>query len=185
MFDIKNATMSEMVAFYNAHSDKPVKRFSDRATAERRVSALVPDEYTAQYGTAHCPSCGVHLSNGVLVHGVDEQSDGSGRTITNTTHEYYCMGCGHEFGPAIKSPRASSPVLSAAIRESWKNPATAQKRSQRSGVKVDGVWHRSVGSAFRHLGLPMNEHIKFRMQLKSAGKLTAYGYRWEVMPLNY
>lgn len=37
----KTAKTSELVAFYNAHSDKPVKKFTDRATAEARVTALL------------------------------------------------------------------------------------------------------------------------------------------------
>lgn len=40
--DIKSATTAELLAFYNANSGKdPVKRFSDRKSAERRVSDLL------------------------------------------------------------------------------------------------------------------------------------------------
>lgn len=39
--DITTATTAELVAFWNAHAEKPVKRFSDRKTAERRVAALI------------------------------------------------------------------------------------------------------------------------------------------------
>ena len=39
--NVKTAATSELVAFYNAHSDKPVKKFADRATAEKRVAALL------------------------------------------------------------------------------------------------------------------------------------------------
>lgn len=40
--DIKTKTTAELVAFYNAHSGRPViKKFSDRPTAEKRVSDLV------------------------------------------------------------------------------------------------------------------------------------------------
>lgn len=39
--DITTATTAELVAFWNAHAEKPVKRFADRKTAERRVAALI------------------------------------------------------------------------------------------------------------------------------------------------
>lgn len=34
-------TAPQLVAFYNRHADKPVKRFSDRRTAERRCAELL------------------------------------------------------------------------------------------------------------------------------------------------
>ena len=43
VFEMKT---SELVAWYNEHSDKPVKKFSDRATAEARVQKLY-DELNA------------------------------------------------------------------------------------------------------------------------------------------
>jgi hypothetical protein len=43
MIDVKTAKTSELVAYYNAHSsNKPIKKFVDRKTAEQRVAALVP-----------------------------------------------------------------------------------------------------------------------------------------------
>lgn len=38
---IAAATTAELVAYYNSHADKPVKKFADRKTAERRVIALI------------------------------------------------------------------------------------------------------------------------------------------------
>lgn len=40
----------------------------------------------------------------------------------------------------------------------------------RTHVKVNGVEYRSVREAFKALGLPDSKHIKFRMELKAAGK---------------
>lgn len=37
----KTAKTAELVAFYNAYADKPVKKFADRATAEKRVAGLL------------------------------------------------------------------------------------------------------------------------------------------------
>lgn len=41
--DVKAAKTAELVAFYNANSEKPVKKFTDRATAEKRVIDLLDD----------------------------------------------------------------------------------------------------------------------------------------------
>jgi hypothetical protein len=39
--DVKTATTKELVEFYNKHSETPVKKFKDRATAEARVQAVL------------------------------------------------------------------------------------------------------------------------------------------------
>jgi hypothetical protein len=45
----------------------------------------------------HCPSCGIHLSNGVGVH----NQEVNGELVKHEAFEYACLACGHEFGPAI------------------------------------------------------------------------------------
>jgi DNA-directed RNA polymerase subunit RPC12/RpoP len=49
----------------------------------------------------NCPHCDIHLSNGYGVHG----DDVNGETIKHEEFEYVCLGCGEEFGPAIKKAR--------------------------------------------------------------------------------
>lgn len=39
--DVVNAKTSELIAWYNEHSDKPVTKFADRRTAEARVLKLL------------------------------------------------------------------------------------------------------------------------------------------------
>lgn len=41
MINVTTATTSELIAFFNEHSATPVKKFQDRATAERRVTAII------------------------------------------------------------------------------------------------------------------------------------------------
>ena len=41
--DFSRMTASQLVDFYNRHSTKPIKRFSDRKTAERRCSELLKE----------------------------------------------------------------------------------------------------------------------------------------------
>lgn len=38
--ELRAAKTADLVAFYNHHADKPVKKFATRATAEKRVAAL-------------------------------------------------------------------------------------------------------------------------------------------------
>lgn len=172
--NVNEMTMKELVAEYNEISETTVKRFSDRKTAERRLMiAKLDAEMIEHFGVTHCPHCGVHLENGV-----GWNDDGMTKCDTN---EYVCLGCGEEFGPELK---AKSESLSEAIRKSWQDPTTAAKRSQRSAVKVGNDYYTSVAAAFRALHLPMNEHIKFRMNLKAAETLTAYGKNWEIQPLD-
>lgn len=41
MINVSTATTAQLVAFYNEHANKPVNKFSDRKTAERRVLELL------------------------------------------------------------------------------------------------------------------------------------------------
>lgn len=41
MINVQTAKTAELVAFYNANSAKTVKKFADRATAEKRVAELL------------------------------------------------------------------------------------------------------------------------------------------------
>lgn len=144
--DVASAKTSELVTFYNSHSDKPVKKFSDRKTAERRVNDLLDELY-----------------DGPEVFGVDDT-------------------------PAPTAPAAPTKAAdrSEGIRRSWQDPEVAAKRAQRSAVAVDGHEYKSVGAAFRALELPMNECIRFRIELKAQGRISdRYGHDWKIIPLNH
>jgi len=41
MINVQTATTAQLVAFYNEHANKPVTKFADRKTAERRVNELI------------------------------------------------------------------------------------------------------------------------------------------------
>ena len=60
----------------------------------------------------------------------------------------------------------------AAVSATWQDPAVAAARNLKSKVKVGGELYRSTLAAFEHLGLPINQHIKFRAELKAEGKKT-------------
>jgi len=204
--NIHEAKTKELVEFYNKYADKPVKKFSSRAVAERRVAELMagpktkdeptddgPEIFTDErglsktdvqlkrtYGFTHCPHCGVHLENGV---GEDGQ-EVNGEIIHHALRQFECLGCGGEFGPKVRHKKHSA-SRSEAIAKSWEVPETAIKRAQRSAVKVDDETYRSVRQAFVALGLPMKMHIAFRMELKEKGKVKAFDHSWKIVPLNY
>lgn len=47
MIDVTKASAAELVNYYNANSGKsPIKKFADRKTAEKRVSALIVADAT-------------------------------------------------------------------------------------------------------------------------------------------
>lgn len=52
-----------------------------------------------------CPSCAIHLSNGVGLH----DSEGDGKTYLHKAFMYKCLACEHEFGPAIPEPEVKGP----------------------------------------------------------------------------
>lgn len=129
---ISAAKTTELVAFYNLHAAshglKPVAKFADRKTAERRVAELAAKVEAAQAAAAAAAK------------------------------------------PASKAAAKKAPAdRSAAISRSWEDKVVAAKRATHHKVVVDGSIYRSVRAAFEALGLPLGSHIKFRMELKSAG----------------
>lgn len=191
----RSVTTNELKNAFNANIEqfggKPVKRFADRETAERRVAKLLDlIEEAAQVGEpvvgtySHCPCCGVDLENGYSTHfnQVSEKLPG------HEMFEYGCLACDGEFGPLIKERAAVDSARSEGVARSWFNEEVRIKRSTRHGVVVKSrsglrQEYRSVRQAFAELGLPLSKHIRFRMELKAEGQLNAHGYSWEIVEL--
>ena len=73
MIDVKTAKTAELVNYYNAHSGKtPIKKFADRATAERRVSVLIPAK--PKKDTEKKSSKAKHQQHKVMVDGTEYRS---------------------------------------------------------------------------------------------------------------
>lgn len=201
---IKTAKTAELVAFYNAHADKKVSKFQDRATAERRVAELVasladvaPVKATigstdqsgddvhgfAQHGRTHCPHCGIHLSNGVGTDG--DEVNGK---IIRQPYQFECLACGEGFGTRTKVGKTVN--NSTGVQLSWNLDHVRKARSTRNGVQIDwtsedgkhmSAIFKSVAAAFKARGLPMSKHVKFRAELKKNGTAEAFGFYWIII----
>lgn len=191
---IASASIStaELLAFYNVHAETPVKRFADRKTAERRVSALIVELaeraeaveaapvvapntakadraalIAARLSTGNCPACGGDASS-QTGNGPDGTKKGD--------NENFCHECGSAYHRNTGAPRkpygdAPSASRSEAIAKTWKDPVVAALRAARHKVAVNGVSYDSTPAAFRALRLPMGKMTKFRGALREAGTL--------------
>jgi hypothetical protein len=80
----------------------------DTDEADKAAGLNVSDEdqnFILTCGHANCPSCGVHLSNGLLDFDSLVDTKGSeAEAYKLQKHEWSCMGCGHEWGKEIAAP---------------------------------------------------------------------------------
>lgn len=187
--DITTAKTAELVAFFNAHAEKPVKKFADRATAEKRVAALLatiqttaseiaesepkevpqakPTQFTAE---GCCPVCG---STEVFV---GEAPEG---VVINEESMRGCHACG--WFQDDKADHVKNEKRAAGVTASWLKPDVKAARSARHAVEVAGVQYRSVREAFKALGLPDSKHIKFRGDLKRQGEGVFEGHDFKLV----
>lgn len=84
----------------------------------------------------HCPSCGIHLSNGVGYH----DQEVNGKKIKHDKFEYVCLACNEEFGPAISKKRASESTgeVREAMRASLKLDRTIEAYDRE--MVLIGTW---------------------------------------------
>lgn len=152
MINVKTATTAELVAFYNQHADKQVKKFQDRATAEARVTQLIATLTPVAQSNREA--------------GEQDGSDVSGFADHGLIN---CPG----FGAKTRNGRAAK--NNDGVRKSWELDHVRAARSARHGVKVewtgdDGVlncaYYKSTFQAFVALGLPLTKCGAFRAKLK-------------------
>lgn len=193
------ASTADLVAYYNHHADKPVKRFSDRQTAERRVLKLIEenrgplpnDNGLSQEATELLAALeadagnwsGCPLWEGNV--GDDAQRPYLNELIAaglvhlqvdhenGETQEWVIFGKGETKAP-------TSTTASQGIADSWTDPDVRAARSSRIHIMVDGTTYKSVRQAFVALDLPLNQHIAFRGRLRDEKAITEYGHDWVV-----
>lgn len=57
-------------------------------------------------GHTHCPSCGIHLSNGLSDYDGMVDRYGEKEAYKLQKREWMCLGCNHEFGDEIPAPKS-------------------------------------------------------------------------------
>ncbi len=151
MINVKTATTAELVAFYNANAFQPVKKFTDRATAERRVTALL--------------DAADSVDNSVLamvgLPTVEKRQPAVKRAAASATRS------------AGIAASWKNPQVAAARAE---RTGTIEVRQ---GNKLIGSY-RSVAHAFNSLGMSLKGHVPFRMMLKLEGQLSYDSYSFAI-----
>ena len=153
---IQAAPTKTLVTFYNIHSGrKAIKKFADRATAEKRVAALIADNAELEV---------------VLLDGLDARGE---LAADAKVVEAQAPKKAPKKAPSQPAdPESTAAKISAGVARSWADPDVHAKRTTRNGVTVNDQQYKSVREAFEDLGLPMSRHISFRLVLKAEGKVT-------------
>lgn len=152
-FDVATASMADLLAFFNSKTDKPVKRFADRKTAERRVLALMGDQ----------PATVVAAPQPVA------EPEPAADQPTKDTEDMAKKKAAKAKTPKAKKPAADR---SKAVAASWADKKVAAARATHNAVKVGGEEYKSTRAAFKALGLPPGRCISFRGKLKASGAET-------------
>lgn len=159
--DLETAPLEELLEFYNANNSKKLKQFADRPTAVIKVGKTL-DKLEAKAAKEAAAAA---------------KAEAEANAVPLTPEE-------------IAQKEAESKERRAAgTRSSWEREDVRAKRIARHGVEVDGVYYKSVGEAYRQLGLPLNKRIAHRIDLKIKGEdyeyinpATGQQYHWVIVP---
>lgn len=181
---VKAASTKDLVMLWNSQNvDKPIKKFADRATAEKRIIAMLtelaqkfaasPEGKKAEEAGEEAEKVAVHKARRSVA-GDKAEKSADGKSDDEITEEEALaeIRAARAASQAKKTSvsKASGMTLSVAIAKSWERPDVAEKRRTRHGVQVtvNGKSNefKSVRTAFAELGLPDEKHIRFRMKLK-------------------
>lgn len=157
LINVESAKTSELLSFYNEHSDKKVNKFTNLETARRRVTALIENiELTSRAEREEAERAEAARKDADRI---------SKRTKTDDKIDELTVG--------VRKSNA------AGIAKSWLDTEVRDARLNRQGVIVR--WTRngsckveeytSTHAAFEALGLPTSRAIRFRMKLKASGRM--------------
>ncbi len=156
-------TTKELLDFYNANSgEEPVKRFSDRASAEKRLVALL-DKMAASGNTPAAPE--VKPGKPAKTKAVKAPKEPKAAKVPKAK-------------PTPKTPEQRS----AAVKDSWGDAKTRKARSARYNVRVDGTLYESTLKAFLALKLDTKPHQRVRRELVANGKVEHLGHKFVLSP---
>lgn len=192
--EVKNA---DLVKFWNANFEghnpdfRAIKKFSDSATAQKRVDALVGYlTFTNDDGeTLNVPEGFMPAPEGY--EGFDAPDDWINEEVKQADVKKAVIGA-NAFTALAQTVQAASDKAEASgdtfmgkrdadtkasnsdgVAASWLDGEVRTSRLKRDGVSVhsEGVhlgFFKSTYEAFRELRLPNNKHIRFRLKLKEA-----------------
>ncbi len=166
-------TTKELLDYYNNHSgEEAVKRFSDRASAERRVMTLLDKKSpaptpapTVQAGAEGKP---VKAKKAKSVKVPKEPKTPKTPKEPKT--------------PKVPKERKTPEQRSAAVKDSWADESVRKARSARYNVRVDGTLYESVMKAFQALKLDTKPHQRVRRELVANGKVEHEGRKFVLSP---
>jgi len=172
--EIKAAKTADLVAFWNAKAEKPVKKFADRGTAEKRcISLLVALTALDEEHKSKAAEAWEDLNVRPVVHQprqVSVKEEAPEENLDELTDEEFEAKVKAELNAKVEEKERKSNA--AGIARSWSDPKVFEARMTRNGVLVEWAGKReefkSVRAAFSALGLPDSKHIRFRMALKAA-----------------
>lgn len=157
--DLSEFTTPELLEWFNANSNmEPVKRFSDRASAERRVFAVL--------GTSPTPA--TEPKKEVKPAKVPTPKEAKPAKAPRV--------------PKEKKEKVTPAQRAEAVKVSWSNDKVRAARSARHNVRVDGTLHNSVLQAFKALKLDVKPHQRVRRDLVANGTVTHEGHKFVLVP---
>jgi hypothetical protein len=170
VINVQNASMAELLAYFNANSGKPpVKRFADRKSAEKRVLALPASAAPSNERTAMNDS-GAFRPFTVI--GTDQPAADATTSAESAAAPPKKEATMAATKKKTTSKKKANGDRSAAVQATWDDPKVRKARATHHKVKVANTIYRSVIDAFKQLGLPMGRAIGFRLKLKAEGKQT-------------
>jgi hypothetical protein len=159
----------KVAAPFRAMVDAVTKPALDAEKAEKNLA-----DYMA--GKVSCPACGTESESDITAAGKEGTVAGDDRN--------FCHHCATEFWRAtgkVFSRRNPGRDASVSAKESWLDADVKAARSKKDRVNANGTDYKSVAEAFKALKLNWSKHIKFRGDLKKAGKLAFDGVMFEIV----
>lgn len=121
--------------------------YSSEAVSARVATDKVEENLSSVHafevhGFTNCPSCGIHLSNGVG----DHLQEVNGKKIKHDQFEFACLGCGEEFGAPVRKASKKAPTGKGTpkVKGVWLKPEICATPAQVEATAHDGVRRRPV-----------------------------------------
>jgi len=175
---VSEASLKELVTFWNAHhADKPISKFADRKTAERRITELLKrlEESAPAQVETDAPVFKPRAEQKPEPEVAGENQKPEDEITEEEALAEIRAAAAKRKEEAEKKGAKSGLTLGDAISKSWEDPEVAAARATRNGVTVtvNGITNEfgSVRKAFAALGLPDSKHIRFRGKLKAAKEM--------------